>query len=117
MVLAQRMQQNAHGGGNLQSEAQIHQGAQRSRAVGAHDGGNSHAQETERSTVENNVHSGNDRPMNQSSSENSQHEAIRNGASLAISATGAFNAARDIMEAIRSKHNNLAGELEVVFCL
>lgn len=120
------MQQNVpgvsvgHGGGNLPSETQIHQGAQNSGAVGTHDGGNPHAQESERGTMDNNVHSGNDQPMNQSSStinENSQHAAIRNGASLAISAAGAFDAAKDIMEALRSKHNNLASELEVVFCL
>ncbi|XP_024004594.1 transformation/transcription domain-associated protein isoform X2 [Eutrema salsugineum] len=123
VVLAQRMQQNVpgvsagHGGGNISSETQIHQGAQSSGAVGTHDGGNPHAQESERSTVGNNVHPGNDQPMNQSSSaiiENSQNAAIRNGASLAISAAGAFDAAKDIMENLRSKHNNLASELEIL---
>lgn len=126
MVLAQRMQQNipgvstGHGGGNLSSETQIHQAAQSSGVVGTHDGGNRHVQESERSSVDNNVHPGNDQPLNQSSSnisENSQNAAIRNGASLAISAAGAFDAAKDIMEALRSKHNNLASELEVVLCL
>ncbi|XP_010444949.1 PREDICTED: transformation/transcription domain-associated protein-like [Camelina sativa] len=124
IVLAQRMQQNVpgvsavHGGGNLPSETQIHQGAQTSGAVGTtRDNGNPHAQESERAAMENNVNSGNDQPMNQSSStinENSQHAVIRDGASLAMSAAGAFDAAKDIMEALRSKHNNLASELEVL---
>ncbi|CAN8229179.1 unnamed protein product [Cochlearia groenlandica] len=117
VVLAQRMQQNlpgsaGRGGGNLLSETQILQGAQASGAVG-----NPHVQESERSTVENNMHSRNGQPMNQSSStisENSQHTAIPNGASLVISAAAAFDAAKDIMEALRSKHNNLANELEVL---
>lgn len=104
------MQQNVPG---------VSAGHETSGAVGTHDGGNLHAQESERATMENNLHSGNDQPMNQSSStisENSQHAALRNGASLAISAAGAFDAAKDVMESLRSKHNNLASELEVVFC-
>ncbi|CAH8274165.1 unnamed protein product [Arabidopsis lyrata] len=108
VVLAQRMQQNVPG---------VSAGHETSGAVGTHDGGNLHAQESERATMENNVHSGNDQPMNQSSStisENSQHAALRNGASLAISAAGAFDAAKDVMESLRSKHNNLASELEVL---
>ncbi|XP_010526797.1 PREDICTED: transformation/transcription domain-associated protein-like [Tarenaya hassleriana] len=115
MVMAQRMQQNAHGassghgGGNLPMDAQIHQGAQTS---GTHEGGNPHGQqESERSTAENNVNPGNnDQPMH---GENSQN-TVRRGASLAISAASAFEAAKDIMESLRSKHNNLASELEVL---
>lgn len=110
MIIAQRMQQSVpgvsvgHGGGNLSSETQIHQGAQSSGALGTHDNGNPHSRENERehsSTI----------------SENSQNAAIRNSASLAISAAGAFDAAKDIMETLRSKHTNLASELEVIFCL
>ena len=117
MVLAQRMQQNAsgvagHGGGNLPSET--HQGAQISGAGGTHNSGNPHGQESERSTAENNAHPGNDQSMHQSNSTNSENTARQNGASLAISAAGAFDAAKDIMEALRSKHNNLASELEVI---
>jgi len=125
LVLAQRMQQNAtgagHGGSNLPSENQIHQGAQTSGAGGTHDSGNPHGQESERSTTENNLHPGSDQPMHQSSSainDNNENTVRRNGASLAISAAGAFDAAKDIMEALRGKHNNLASELEVIlfFC-
>ena len=117
MVLAQRMQQNAsgvagHGGGNLPSET--HQGAQISGAGGTHNSGKPHGQESERSTAENNVHPGNDQSMHQSNSTNRENTARQNGASLAISAAGAFDAAKDIMEALRSKHNNLASELEVI---
>jgi len=59
--------------------------------------------------------------MHQSSSainDNNENTVRRNGASLAISAAGAFDAAKDIMEALRGKHNNLASELEVIlfFC-
>ncbi|KAG7584206.1 Protein kinase-like domain superfamily [Arabidopsis suecica] len=123
LVLAQRMQQNAtgasagHGGSNLPSETQIHQGAQISGAGGTHDSGNPHGQESERSTAENSVHPGSDQPMHQSSSainDNNENTVRRNGASLAISAAGAFDAAKDIMEALRGKHNNLASELEVL---
>lgn len=119
LVLAQRMQQNAsgvasHGGGNLPSETQIHQGAQISGASGTHDSGNPHGQESERSTTDNNTHPGNDQSMHQSSSTINENTARQNGASLAMSAAGAFDAAKDIMEALRSKHNNLASELEVI---
>lgn len=107
--MAQRMQQNVPGVsvGNLSSETQIHQGAQSSGPLGIRDNGNPHSQENERSTVE----------SSSTITESSQNAAIRNSASLAISAAGAFDAAKDIMETLRSKHTNLASELEVILCL
>lgn len=107
--MAQRMQQNVPGVsvGNLSSETQARHGAESSGALGTHDNGNPHSQENERSTLDN----------SSTISENSQNAAIRNSASLAIAAAGAFDAAKDIMETLRSKHTNLASELEVIFCL
>ncbi|XP_010548285.1 PREDICTED: transformation/transcription domain-associated protein-like isoform X2 [Tarenaya hassleriana] len=112
LVMAQRMQQNTPGGGNLPSEAQIHHGPQTGGST--HDGVHPNGQESERSSAENNVNPGNDdQPMHQSSSENSQ-PTVRRNASLAMSAATAFDAAKDIMESLRSKHNNLASELEIL---
>ncbi|CAL5373324.1 unnamed protein product [Camellia sinensis] len=133
----QRMQQNAsgagpssiglsdlnarvlsQGGGSLPSDNQAHQGSQVSGGVGSHDGGNSQMQEPERSTAaEGSVHSGNDQPLQQSSSgiSDGQNPLKRNGAiGLVASAASAFDAAKDIMEALRSKHTNLASELEIL---
>ncbi|KAK6924485.1 PIK-related kinase, FAT, partial [Dillenia turbinata] len=135
----QRMQQNAaassagslgmvdgarvqsHGGGNLTSDNQVHQGIQSGApgSVISHDGGNPHGQDPERPTVaDGNVHSGNDQPGPQSSSsvsETAQSALRRTGAlGLAASAASAFDAAKDVMEALRSKHTNLAGELELL---
>ncbi|KAF5735955.1 Phosphatidylinositol 3- and 4-kinase family protein with FAT domain isoform 1 [Tripterygium wilfordii] len=105
-----------HGGGALTSENQVHQGSQSGSGVGSHDGGNSHVQEADRSTVmENSMHAGNDQPSQQSTpSVNEGGQNVRrNGAlGLVASAASAFDAAKDIMEALRSKHTNLAGELE-----
>lgn len=115
----QRMQQNVSGaGGGSASENQA-QGSQSGGAVGPHDGGNSQVQESERSTaVEGNVHSGNDQALQQGSSninDGGQNPLRRNNGALGLvaSAASAFDAAKDIMEALRSKHSNLASELEV----
>lgn len=107
-----------HAGGALSSENQVHQATQSSGGIGSHDGGNTHGQEAERSTgVENSVHAGNDQPMQQSSSsinDGGQNALRRNGPlGFMASAASAFDAAKDIMEALRSKHSNLASELEV----
>ncbi|KAK9039755.1 hypothetical protein V6N11_014947 [Hibiscus sabdariffa] len=117
----QRMQQNISGatGGNLAPDNQVHQGSQSGSGIGSHDGGNSHGQEPERSTVtESSVHTGNDQPLQPSSSsvsDGGQGTMRRNGTlGLVASAASAFDAAKDIMEALRSKHANLAGELEVL---
>ncbi|OMO57052.1 hypothetical protein CCACVL1_26034 [Corchorus capsularis] len=108
-----------HTGGNLVPDNQVHPGTQSGAGIGSHDGGNSHGQEPERSTVtESSVHTGNDQPLQQSSSsisDGGQGAMRRNGAlGLVASAASAFDAAKDIMEALRSKHANLAGELEVL---
>lgn len=108
----------SHGGGTLATDNQVHQSTQAGGGIGSHDGGNSHGQEPERSTaVESNAHAGNDQPLQQNSStvnEGSQNAVRRNGAlGLVASAASAFDAAKDIMEALRSKHTNLASELEV----
>ena len=105
-----------HVSGALSSENQVHQATQSSGGIGAHDGGSTHGQEPERSTgVDSSVHAGNDQPMQQSSSVNDGQNALRRNGPLGFvaSAASAFDAAKDIMEALRSKHANLASELEV----
>lgn len=103
----------SHGAGALSSDNQVHQATQ------SGDGGNSHGQEPERSTgVDSSVHAGNDQSLQQSSSninDGGQSALRRSGAlGLVASAASAFDAAKDIMEALRSKHTNLASELEVI---
>lgn len=105
-----------HSGGALSSDNSVHQATQACAVIGSHDGGNSHGQEPERSTgAETSVHTGSEHPLPQSSSNiNDSVHSRRNGASgLVASAASAFDAAKDIMEALRSKHPNLATELEV----
>nr|CAD1833698.1 unnamed protein product [Ananas comosus var. bracteatus] len=109
-ALAQRMQQAASG----------HQGGAQSAggSSGPHEGGNSQGQETERSAAEGGAGTtSHDQPPQSSvASEGSQIPLRRSGGAGALSwvaaAASAFEAAKDIMEALRNKHNNLANELE-----
>lgn len=125
----QRMQQNASGAGagsgslvlaDSNARVQSHGGGDNQTQQGTQsDGGNSHGQEPERSAgVEGSIHAGTDQPLQQNSSTNNesgQNGSRRNGAlGLVASAASAFDAAKDIMEALRSKHANLAGELEIL---
>ncbi|XLR64513.1 hypothetical protein S83_015185 [Arachis hypogaea] len=107
------------GGTTLSSDVQVHQGSQSAGGIGSHDGGNSHGQEAERSTsAESSMHNGNDQPLQQGSAnlnEAGQNTLRRAGAlGFVASAASAFDAAKDIMEALRSKHANLASELEIL---
>ncbi|KAJ7953120.1 Transformation/transcription domain-associated protein [Quillaja saponaria] len=107
-----------HGSGALPAD-QVHQGSQSAGGVGSHDTGNSQGQESERSTgAEGTIHGGNDQPLQQSSStmnDGGQNTLRRSGAlGYVASAASAFDAAKDIMEALRSKHGNLASELEIL---
>ena len=94
---------------------------QRTKNVANQQIGNSHGQEPERSGTESSVHAGNDQSMQQTTStinEGGQNALRRSGAlGLVASAAGAFDAAKDIMEALRSKHTNLASELEVMISI
>ena len=103
----------SHCWGSLATGNQVHQGNQADGA-GSHDGGNSQVQESERSTAgDGNVHVGNDQLLQQSSSAiNDRQNALRCNGALGLVAS-VFDAAKDIMEALRSKHTNLASELEV----
>ncbi|CAL2274022.1 unnamed protein product [Prunus armeniaca] len=135
MAMAQRMQQSASGasavsigladgnarvqghiGSNLSSDNQVHQAAQTGGGIGSHDGGNSHGQESERSTgVESGIHTGNEQQSSSTINDGGQSALRRNGALGSVpSAASAFDAAKDIMEALRSKHTNLASELETL---
>lgn len=105
-------------GHGVSSDNQVHQGVQSSGGIGSHDGGNSHGQEPERSGAESSVLAGNDQALQQSTStinDGGQNALRRSGAlGLVASAAGAFDAAKDIMETLRSKHTNLASELEAL---
>ncbi|OWM88959.1 hypothetical protein CDL15_Pgr020913 [Punica granatum] len=130
MAMAQqRMQQNmpgpgagslGHSGPALAADNQGHQSAQSSSGgMGPHDGG-SHGQEPDRSAVtDSSIHSGNEQQSMQQGSSNmgdSSQNALRRNSALGLvaSAASAFDAAKDIMEALRSKHSNLATELEIL---
>ncbi|KAL8472429.1 hypothetical protein ACS0TY_029584 [Phlomoides rotata] len=104
------------GGGTLVSENQLHQGAQPAGNIGSHDGSVSQ-QETERpGAAESSMPPGNDQSVHPGTSNNEGHNSLRrNGAmGLVASAASAFDAAKDIMETLRSKHTNLASELEIL---
>ncbi|XP_049383285.1 uncharacterized protein LOC125847672 isoform X2 [Solanum stenotomum] len=136
MAMAQqRMQQNVSGanaatpmgladgnarmtgqsGGSSAGENHIPQGAQSGGGVGSQDGNSSQIQEPER--PDSSMPSGNDQSLHQGSSGSDGGQAAlrRNSAlSLVASAASAFDAAKDIMETLRSKHSNLASELEIL---
>lgn len=119
----QRMQQsdgNARGlnhvGGALPSESHIHSGSQNGSSGVSHDGGGSQGQDSERAAnAEAAVNPGHEQlPQPAAVQENSQFAFRRNTAlGWAASAASAFDSAKDIMEALRNKHPNLASELEV----
>lgn len=108
----------SQGGVSLASN-QAHQRSQSSSAVGSHGNGYLQIQESERSSaVEGSMRAGgNYQPLQQTTStisDGGQNALGRNGSlGFVASATSAFDAAKDIMEALRSKHTNLASELEV----
>ncbi|KAK4791103.1 hypothetical protein SAY86_031516 [Trapa natans] len=87
--------------------------------MGPRDGG-THCQELEKSATESSsMHSGNEQQSMQQNSSNigdSSHSASRHSSVLGpvASAVSAFVAAKDIMETLRSKHSNLASELEIL---
>lgn len=107
-----------HVGSALTSDGQVHQGSQTTVVGGSHDSGVSQGQEPDRSTaMEGNTHGGHDHPLQNSSTiaESSHGTSRRNGGlGWLASAASAFDVAKDIMEHLRSKHNNLASELEVL---
>ncbi|KAG8099235.1 hypothetical protein GUJ93_ZPchr0013g36432 [Zizania palustris] len=105
-----------HVGGNLSSDNQVHQATQSGGATGSHDGGNLHGQELDRSNVEGGTSTGHDQGQPSSTGAEGSQIPLRrnNGLGWVTSAASAFDAAKDIMEALRSKHTNLANELEVL---
>lgn len=104
-----------HAGGNMTSDNQAHHASQSVGATGSHDGGNVKGQEQDRSTAEGVAHNSHDQSQQSSvGAEGSQVPLRRNsGIGWVTSAASAFDAAKDIMETLRSKHTNLANELEV----
>ncbi|MQL91496.1 hypothetical protein Taro_024111 [Colocasia esculenta] len=107
---------SSHVGGNLNSETQVNQASQ--SGVVPHDGANPQGHESEKPvTAENGTNTMHDQPLQNSStiSECGQSALRRNGAlGWVASASSAFEAAKDIMEALRNKHANLANELEAL---
>lgn len=98
------------------SENQVHQGSQTVGSASSHDGGNSQGQEPERTAAaEGNVNNTQDQPPQNPTVADGAHIPLRRNGGLgwAASVASAFDAAKDIMEALRNKHQNLAGELEV----
>ena len=104
-----------HAGGNMTSDNQSHQASQSVGAAGSHDGGNVQGHDPDRSTAEGGTNTSHDQGQQSSTgAEGSQVLLRRNsGHGWVTSAASAFDAAKDIMEALRSKHTNLANELEV----
>lgn len=100
-------------GGQIASDNQLHPGTQPSGSAVSHDGSSSRAQEPERSSAEGNM-AGGDQTQHQASAsgDGGQSTLRRNGALTLIAS--AFDAAKDIMETLRSKHANLASELEIL---
>lgn len=106
-----------HVGNNLTSESQIHHVSQSGSASGSHDAGNSQVQDPEKpTTVEGSGNAGQDQPPQSSAIADSGPIPMRRNSNVGwvASAASAFDAAKDIMEALRNKHPNLASELEVM---
>lgn len=103
-----------HAVGNLTSDNQVHQASQSVGATGSHDGGNVQGQEPDRSS-EGGTNNSHDQGQQSSAGAEGSQVALRRNSGLGwvTSAASAFDAAKDIMEALRSKHTNLANELEV----
>lgn len=97
------------------SESQVHQGSQTSGTAGSHDGVNSQGQEPERpAAMDGNVNNAHDQPpQNPTVAEGTHNLLRRNGELRLATVASAFDAAKDIMETLRNKHQNLASELEV----
>jgi len=105
-----------HVGCTLTPEGQMHQGSQSGSVNGSHDGGNSQGQEPENpTTVEGSGNAGQDQPPQSSTITDGGPIPVRCNSNIGwlASASSAFDVAKDIMEALRNKHPNLAGELEV----
>lgn len=103
-------------GGSSATENHVPQATQSGVGVGSHDVSSSQVQEPERQAhVEGGMPSGTDPPLHQTSSAADGGQNSRRNATLGLvsSAASAFEAAKDIMETLRSKHTNLASELEV----
>ncbi|CAL9045632.1 unnamed protein product [Musa banksii] len=98
------------------SESQVHQGSQTSGTAGSHDGVNSQGQEPERpAAMDGNGNNAHDQPpQNPTVAEGTHNLLRRNGELRLATVASAFDAAKDIMEALRNKHQNLASELEVL---
>lgn len=103
-------------GNQMTSETAAHQGQHHS-TIGTHDGGSSQVQEQEKASMtEGAPSSGHEQQMTSSAVTEGPQTVLRRNYphGLAASAASAFDAAKDIMEALRNKHANLAGELEAL---
>ncbi|WVZ66880.1 hypothetical protein U9M48_016041 [Paspalum notatum var. saurae] len=105
-----------HAGGNMTSDNQVHQASQSVGATSSHDGANVQGQEPDRSTADGGTNTSHDQVQQSSTGAEGSQLPLRriSGLGWATSAASAFDAAKDIMEALRSKHTNLANELELL---
>ncbi|CAH9105798.1 unnamed protein product [Cuscuta europaea] len=100
------------------THSNVSQGTQAGGGIGSNDVSSSQIQEPERSTnVEaGGMLSGTDSSLHQNSTSVDGQNSSRRNTTLGLvpSAASAFEAAKDIMETLRSKHTNLASELETL---
>lgn len=97
----------------LASDYQVQQGSQSSGIIEYPHGRSSHMS----SVIQDRMHAGNHKPMQHSPSTrpdgNMNVSGYNDSLGLVASAVNANDAAKDIMGTLRSKHTNLASELEV----
>lgn len=107
------------GGRPLSFNNQVHQVSLSAGRIGYHNSRDSYGQEPERSTtVESGLRDENDQLLQQDAgnmNEGGQNTLKHDGAlGFMASAAGACDSAKDLMDALRSKHANVASELEVI---
>lgn len=101
---------------NLATEVVNNQLPQGGSLTVSHDGSNPQGQDSDRGqTIDGNIPAGAESSQTNSAGIHDSQAGIRRNAGLSwgASAVTAFDAAKDVMEALRNKHTNLASELEV----
>eukprot|EP01018_Ginkgo_biloba_P025935 Gb_02842 [translate_table: standard] len=96
---------------NLNSDVVNNQGQHRSVLTVSHDGSNPQGQESDRAqNIDGNIPAGSESSQTNSAGLNDSQGGFRRNAGLSwgASAVTAFDAAKDVMEALRNKHTNLA---------
>ncbi|XP_020600148.1 LOW QUALITY PROTEIN: transformation/transcription domain-associated protein-like [Phalaenopsis equestris] len=108
---------NGRGLNHVPSESLIHAGPQSGSNSVSHDGGSSQGQDPDKpANSDAAVNSGHEQTPQAAAAQENNPLAFRRNTALgwAASAGIAFDAAKDVMEALRNKHPNLASELEAL---